>query len=282
MVSGCGMGLLTLDPKKDVGEDSGIPFDPSGGPLLDDIARYQNDDGLLVSGMSHPDDVVSLLISTSDTSYEFIAVSDADGFFSTEIALTRGVDTEIVAMNNDGSSAVFTTQACVVWDAFEIDETQGDDWGDTCQEHPIVISDAFVEQSLEDVTGNVLVDGDEDWFRVVTVDTTTTEERLQYEDYHFSVAFLEGQESYEMRVFKGGCAATQEECSSQAYETYEQYAHDDEPDEQGNIPADSRACGGEPFNECMDFSETYTIVVRRTDGLTDCTPYRIRIQNGVE
>ena len=119
-----------------------------------------------------------------------------------------------------------------------------------------------------------------DWYRVVAVDTTSAEESYRYEDFRFQVSFLEGQDSYTFRVFEGSCSADSEACAGERYTEFEEFAEDIEPDEQGEVPADSRACGGEPYNDCMDFSETYYIVVTRSDGLLDCSHYRLRVQNG--
>lgn len=283
LLAGSQLGLMPTISETGGGSGSDMAGEtrvPSSVPYFNALSRYQNASSLTVSGVAMANDLVTLSISEPDGGYEYIAVADSDGLFSTEIGITRGVDTEIVAGNELGSSSPILTHACSTRDAFEIEPTQDSTWGDTCDPNPIHLSDDFPELSLVDITGNVLEDGDEDWFRVVAIDTTSAEESYRYEDFRFQVSFLEGQDSYTFRIFEGGCTADNEACAGEHYTEFEEIAEDIEPDELGEVPADARACGGEPYNDCIDLSETDYIVVTRSDGLFDCTHYRLRIQNG--
>jgi hypothetical protein len=283
MLTGCSIGLKTTVEDTTEQTDSGDSrtLDSSDTPILDPVDRYRNEDTVTVTGLALPDDIVTLVIADDDGSYEYLAIADGDGSFTADIALTRGTDTQIEAANANGAAAPVVTQACAIWDAEEIREGLGEGYGDSCEDNPVVISEAFTDAlSLKDTHGNALEEGDEDWFRVVTVDTTDIEESFRYEDYRFQAGFIAGDDKYALRVYRGSCQPDSEECAGEEYSEYSFSAEDIEPDEVGDVPDDPRACGGEPYNDCADFSETYYVVVRRTDGLLACSHYQLRIQNG--
>ena len=279
------IGLKTTNPDSisDDGDtgSGGETVDVSDGPVLDAVDRYRNEDLMIASGLSLPGDIVTLTIDDGSTSYEYLAVADDSGAFSAEIGLVRGVDTTVTASNEIGADEPAVTQACTIWDAYELDQTSGDDYGDTCEDNPVIVSDDFSDDlSLEDIYGNILTNNNEDWYRVVATDSTFIEDSYRYENYRFQANFIEGADSYEIRVFRNSCEASGEECAGESYTEYSYFADDTTPDENGDLPDDPRACGGEPFNDCADFTATYYVVVRRTDGALDCTHYKLRLQNG--
>lgn len=285
-LSACSVGLKITDPDaiSDSQDDTGevITLDSSDPPILDPVDRFRNDDQIVVTGLAPASGAVTLQISNGDgADYEYLVVADEDGLFEAELSLTRGVDTQIAAANDNGASDPVETRACAIWDAYEIEADYGEDYGDTCEENPVAVSDDFTDDgSLADITGNVLTDGDEDWYRVVSVDADATEQSLGFEDYNFEISFLEGADKYSMSIFRGSCASDSEECSGEDITEYSFFAEDVEPDKNGDVPNDPRACGSETTNECADFSATYYVVIRRTDGQLDCDHYRLRVQNG--
>ena len=286
-LSGCGgLGLKTITPpgtEDDTGQDDtglhGISeTDP---PLLAALDPYRNEDLVTVEGRALPGEAVTVLVDQADRTDEYLVLADADGFFAQPVVLDRGVDVQITATNLNGPSEARTTQACMPWDAYEIDRESGDDYGDSCDDNPVLADNEFTDAlSLMTLTGNVLEEGDEDWYRIVTIDEPIIEDQFFYENYNFQVDFLEGSDRYAFEVFRNGCQAESQECPGESYDTYSYFADDQEPDEVGEVPADPRACGREPFNDCADFSATYTIVVRRTDGQLNCAHYQLRVRNG--
>lgn len=261
-------------------DSSAAPLSDTDPPILDALDPYRNEDLITVTGRAPEGDTVTVDVVGSQSTDEYLAIA-SDGTFSVDIGLERGVDVRITASNNNGVSEEISTQACNPWDIYEIDATSGDDYGDDCLSNPIRASEEFSDvQSVLSLVGNVLQKGDEDWYRVVTVDDPTIESNFGYENFNFEVSFAAGEGQYAFRVYRGSCEAESEECAGEEYDEYSFFAEDTEPDEQGSVPADSSACGGPIFNECADFSETYYIVVRRIDGQLNCDHYQLDLQNG--
>ena len=281
---GCtGVGLdVTAPDVLSGGDDTGLgQVSETEPPRLVELEPFRNSDALTVTGRALPGEVVTLLVSGFSQTDEYLATADDAGDFAHEIIIERGVDVEIVATNSNGASDPAVTHACAMWDSYEIDEFNGDDYGDTCLDNPVAASDDFTDAlSLTTLVGNALTEGDEDWYRFVTVDETLIEDQFGFENYHFEVSFLEGEDRYAFEVYRGGCASSQRECPGSEYTAYDYFAEDVEPDDLGDLPPDPRACGGNPYNHCPDFSATYFIAVRRTDGQLNCDGYQIQVQNG--
>lgn len=266
------------------GTDSGGTIEPVSAddpPVLDELDAYRNEDLVTLTGRAPDGNTITITVTGTSSTEEYIAVA-SDSVFAVDIGLERGTDVQIVAENSNGTSNTVTTHACENWDAYEIDAVQGDDYGDDCSLNPVVISEAFTDvQEVSLITGNSLSDGDEDWYQVVTIDDPTIENNFGFENYNFQVRFLEGESRYSLEVYRDGCGADVLECGEESYSEYSFSAEDVEPDETGSIPPDPRACGGPADNDCADFSATYALRIRRTDGQLDCNHYQLEVSNGL-
>jgi hypothetical protein len=247
-------------------------------PSLDELDRYRNADTFEVTGLIAPDDTAIVVKANGGGLNESFTATIDGGTFAAMVTIPRGQDIALTAVNDNGTSTEKVTMACDPWDAWELDSTYN---GDVCDE-PIVISQSLYDaEDIEIVIGNVLVADDEDWYFVHTVDEAVIENSAGYENYHF-VAELKGDgaAAYAITVHKGSCGAA--ECpEAGAYQTYEWFTTDTEPDELGNTPADPRSCGEPPLNPCEDWSESYWIQVKRIDGKSDCTHYELELSNGL-
>ena len=243
-------------------------------PVLDPLAPYRNEDSFQVTGLIAPGDTqVMVTVEGAD----FVQAEISGDRFTATVTVPRGVQATLTASNDHGQSDPVTTLACDPWDAWEIDPVFN---GDTCED-PIVVAQQLLDaEDLEVVVGNVLEEGDLDWYFVHTVDEPIVENSAGFENYKFTARLIEGAEAYELSVFKGACAKP--ECPELGgFTEYDFFAHDTEPDDAGDLPADARACGDPPLNPCEDYSESYWIKVQRTDGEVDCTHYRLDLENGV-
>ena len=154
--------------------------------MLNSQAPYRNEDLATITGQAPEGDTVTVTVSGSSSSDECLAIA-TDGSFSVDVGLERGVDVEVAASNANGSFSPVITHACERWDRYEID---GDAYGDGCSINPVTVSEAFSDiQEISVITGNALLEGDEDWYRVVTVDDPTIEQSFGYENYDFQVHF---------------------------------------------------------------------------------------------
>lgn len=257
-------------------EEAGVPGrrDP---PSLDALAPFRNEDQAEVTGLAAPGDSAITVTVKAGGSSESFSAELSEGRFLAAVTLPRGLEATITASNDNGESPGQTTLACDPWDRWEIDPVFN---GDTCED-PIVVAEQLLDaEDLEVVLGNVLEEGDVDWYFVHTVDEPIVENSAGFENYNFTARLVEGAEAYELSVFRGAC--TSPECPDLGgFTEYGFFARDTDPDEAGDIPADPRACGEPPLNACEDYSESYWIKVQRTDGGLDCTHYRLELENGV-
>lgn len=269
-------GLTEYDPAPIDGTDQPGRFDP---PVLEDVAYYRNPDTVLITGLGGPSDLLVTVTVDSSAGAESQDVAVLDGVFEVELTVPRGEEVSISATNDQGSSNVVTTWACDPYDAYEIEPVMPDTWGDTCGE-PIEPFAALRDSDNDGVVfGNVLTEGDEDWYVVTMVDEEVTENSAGLEKFRASVVMDQGVGNYVFEVYRGSCDAP--ECGELGgYEEYDWYRWDTTPDDDGNVPADPRACGPEPLDPCEDYSAPYYVRVTRTDGELDCTPYSLTISNG--
>ena len=173
-------------------------------------------------------------------------------------------------------TGISETTPCDPLDAYE--DAAGT--GNTCGDDAINLGDLADDGAAVTVSGNLNSANDRDWFWVHAVDL---EEDLQrgWEDFRFDAALTVGEGTFEIRVLRGGCLDTDDECDGVGYDSYSWYIEDTEPDELGEIPPLPQACGGPPFDECMNWTGDYYIEVMRIDGQNDCTPYEVVFSNGV-
>lgn len=152
--------------------------------------------------------------------------------------------------------------------------------GNTCGVDAVNLGDLADDGATITFTGDLNSVDDRDWFWVHAVDL---EDDLQrgWEDFRFEAALTAGEGTFEIRVLRGGCLDIDNECDGVGYDSYSWFIEDTEPDEQGDIPPVLQACGGPPFDECMDWSGDFYIEVMRIDGGNDCTPYEVVVSNGV-
>lgn len=248
-------------------------------PALNTLDPWRNEDVVTLTGLAAPgDEEVVVRVSTSAGTTS-VTVEVLDDAFTTEVELVRGEENEITAENDHGTSQPVSTTACDPYDVYAVDAAL-EGLGRVC-EASVEPHDRLPDnQASVQITGNVLVADEVDWFTIYAVDEPVVENSASYENFHLEVELLEGVEAYRFRVIPGGCNGTPECPSLDGYDHYEDFASDTEPDEEGNVPADPRACGDAPFNACEDWSKPYFIEVRRVDGLVDCTHYTLEIRNG--
>lgn len=171
---------------------------------------------------------------------------------------------------------------CGPLDEFDNEAVHGPGLGDDCAQGVPLVAAIPDDNSLTDlIEGNAHVANDVDWWIVEAVDLGGDEER-GYEDFHLQLRMVEGADTYHFVVIKGACGDP-EECAEQpGYDEFSFFQHDTTPDPvTGDYPADRRACGAPPREECTDYSDVYLVRVSTISGQASCDPYRIEVDNGV-
>lgn len=132
------------------------------------------------------------------------------------------------------------------------------------------------------VTGNVMPDDRETWYRFRAIDAPDT----ACDNYHVRVLMTANPgNSFELTVFRGGCAASAG-CADSGFTDYS-WATDFRRTVDGRLtgqcPCTGLAAARMPnVSQCQDDSADYVVRVRRRAGSTlACAPYTIEISNGV-
>lgn len=275
-------GLTPLNPDAE-GGDTDAPGDPDA-PVLTPLAPYQNEDTVVVTGTAKQSKV--RLTWSGPEGEDSREVPVAGGEFEYTVGIGRGAPTTFTAVGIDGSdetgaSEPVATEACDPPDSYEIEAYYGKGYGDTCDDDPVYANGALPDDgSVQTFVGNLHSADDVDWIRVTASDPGGDETR-GYENFKLAARFVQGEGTFQMTVYRGGCTDSETECPGDAYDEYSWFMDDQEPDESGSTPADPRACGLAPYNECMDLSGDFYILVSRSDGGFDCTPYEVEVTNGV-
>ena len=179
-----------------------------------------------------------------------------------------------------GTASVATNSwACDPIDAWDNEPTFATGYGDDCGS-PVGLGQ--IEDSGDSVTiqGNAHIPGDVDWYLIQAVDLGDDELR-GYEDFHLQITLSAGAEDFHFQVFRGACTADQECVGETGYDAYSFFSEDTSPDDYGEIPADTRACGTEPLNECPDYTDTWLVVVSPIEDSEACDPYTLDVSNGI-
>ncbi|MEZ4336866.1 MAG: hypothetical protein R3B82_09585 [Sandaracinaceae bacterium] len=131
------------------------------------------------------------------------------------------------------------------------------------------------------VSGNVMPDDRETWYRFRGVDSADT----ACDNYHVRVLFTSNPgDSFELTVFRGDCATI--ECSDAGFTDYN-WATDFRRDIMGRLTGQcpctaSGAAAVDMQSACEDDSANYFVRVRRRAGsVLACDPYTIELSNGI-
>ena len=196
-------------------------------------------------------------------------------------------------LSADGAGTTPTTPAggggpgggpadCPPLDAFDNEAEHGPGLGDACEQGVPLIAPIADDGASDVMEGNAHLAGDVDWWVIEAVDRGGDEAR-GYEDFHLQVRLVEGADVYHFYVVKGLCTDP-EACVPEdvGYDEFSFFQHDTTPDPiTGDYPADRRACGAPPREECTDYTDTFLVRVSTISGEASCAPYRLEVDNGV-
>lgn len=136
--------------------------------------------------------------------------------------------------------------------------------------------------SMMNVTGNVMPDDRETWYRFEGTDMADT----ACDNYHVRVLFTDNpDDTFEFTVFRGSCTA-EAACGDSGFTDYE-WATDFRSTIMGTLagqcPCTAAGAALQPDRSvCENDTSTYFIRVRRRAGSTlACDPYTIEVSNGV-
>lgn len=130
-----------------------------------------------------------------------------------------------------------------------------------------------------EIVGNLHVAGDVDWYEVRLQDQPGDITR-GYEDFNLLITLTEGVADVQFVVVRGDCTATQDCDTEVGYDSYSFFNEDTMPDTYtGTFPADLRACGDPPLEECPDYTGSWFVGVSAIDGGEVCGLYRIEVSN---
>ncbi len=257
-------------------------------PVLSSIDAFRNEDTVTLVGTTEAYNTVTLYWTTSTGSGSDTTTANGAGVFTFSETLTRALTYNFYATsadaegNTSGVSNVVSTEACNPWDEYE--DSAG--YGDTCT-NPVIDWSTLSDSGTTtlSVVGNLLSEGDSDWYLIQTSDALTS--GINY--YNFHVDLVDGSGDYAFVVYEGGCAAANLDCGSGSstdpegtgYTEYQYFAQDKGEGVHG-IPADSRSCvdGSASYNVCDDLSSDYYVHVIRLSSYS-CANYELEITNGL-
>lgn len=182
----------------------------------------------------------------------------------------------------NGSGRCWGTMGCIVESCeagfYDIDEQydsgcecqiEASETGDDDCATAVDLGDVEDTNTVIDLVGNLIPDGDVDWYRFRAVDSADT----TCDNFHVRTLLTENPaEEYVVDVFRGGCGGEQICDSGIDMQWYTNFSAGGA----GECP-----CGPTAGNHCDDDTSEFVISIRRKGGATlSCANYNVEVSNG--